>query len=347
MRWAKNSATRSTSVWTLLSDEEESYFFDGQHAGGSSVTVELRGNELVIRDGGSEHWKDLDDADVRSPVGSGPWTIAFADGSSVTTSGSEVARQLGAAQSGSNFVRRLEAKWHWALVAIVATIAAMWGLLTFGLPAAAKAIAFALPPNVSDTIRTESLELMDELLFEPSTLAAEDRARVETMFADIVASDPEYQQYELAFRSSNIGPNAFAIPGGIVLITDELIHLAAKDAEITAVLAHEVGHLSGRHSLRMVLQNSLGAVLLATVTGDLTSITAVSAAIPTVLLQAKYSRDFEREADQFAFDYLRSAGLPTDALAELLMRIEDDAGGQGMPEWFSTHPASSSRRASE
>ena len=113
----------------------------------------------------------------------------------------------------------------------------MWGLLTFGLPAAAKTIAFALPPNVSDTIRTESLELMDELLFEPSTLAAEDRARVETMFADIVASDPEYQQYELVFRSSNIGPNAFAIPGGIVLITDELIHLAAKDAEITAVLA--------------------------------------------------------------------------------------------------------------
>lgn len=334
-------------MWTLPSDRETSLYYDGERAGGTPVSLELHGNKLLIKDGSGESWRELDAAEVRAPVGSAPWTIAFTDGSYVSTAERGIAEQLRASSAGSGFVARLEARWHWAAAAIVVTIVAMWGLLTFGLPVAAKSVAFALPPAVSDTISAQSLELMDELLFEPSQLDAEERARIEALFADIIATDADYGAYRLVFRSSNIGPNAFAIPGGVVLMTDELVELAEKDSELIAVLAHEVGHLSGRHSLRMVLQNSIGAVLIATLTGDLTNVTAVSAAIPTVLLQAKYSRDFEREADQFAFDYMRGAGLPTDALSEFLLRLERSTGSDGAPDWFSTHPASSSRRDTE
>ena len=83
------------------------------------------------------------------------------------------------------------------------------------------------------------------------------------------------------------------------------------------MLAHEVGHLYNRHSLRIVLQNSAVAVIIAAVTGDLTSITALSATVPTVLMQAKYSRDFEREADAFAFSYLKSVDIDPNVLQQL------------------------------
>ena len=129
-------------------------------------------------------------------------------------------------------------------------------------------------------------------------------------------------------------------------MTDGMVHIAESDDELMAVLAHEVGHLSERHGLRTILQNSSSAVLIAGLTGDLTNITALSATVPTFLMQAKYSRDFEREADDFAFDYLESQGIETDVLSALLLRIESEFGDNGeLPDatWMSTHPRSEDR----
>lgn len=336
---------RSTSVWTLPSSEPNARLYGGKRAGGTDVRLELHGEDILIRDGDQEIWHKLGSVDVREPVGRGPWTLSFPDDSSISTSDSTVINTLKTARDGVDLITTLEAQWHWAAAALAVAIVSLWGLLTFGLPAAAKSIADALPPAAYESLSAESLDIMDRFLFEPTTLTANRQAEIQELFADIIAS--EATRYELVFRSSDMGPNAFAIPGGIVLLTDELVALAKTDAELTAVLAHEVGHLSAHHSFRTLLQNSAGAVLIATITGDLTNITALSAAVPTVLLQAKYSRDFEREADQYAFDYLDRNGLPTDALSDLLKRMEEQYGGDDVPEWLSTHPTSESRRLSE
>jgi len=336
---------RSTSVWTLPSSDANARLYGGQRAGGTDVRLELHGEDLLIRDGDQETWHKLGTVGVREPVGRGPWSLSLPDAGSISTSDPAVIDALMAARDGVDLLTALEARWHWAAIALAVTIAVLWGLLTFGLPAAAKRIAYALPPAAYESMSSESLDIMDRLLFEPTLLPMDRQAEIETLFVDITAS--EAARYQLVFRSSDIGPNAFAIPGGVVLLTDELVELAQSDAELAAVLAHEVGHLSAHHSFRTLLQNSIGAVLIATITGDLTNITALSAAVPTVLLQAKYSRDFEREADRYAFDYLDSKGLPTDALSDLLKRMEDRYGGDDLPEWLSTHPTSQSRRLSE
>ena len=213
------------------------------------------------------------------------------------------------------------------------------------IPAFATSVAFALPDNVSSALSDEGLGVMDDVLFDQSELPAETIVRVTGLFRDIQVTNPEFLPYRLEFRASRIGPNAFAVPGGIVVMTDELVDLAESDAEIMAVLAHEVGHLNGRHSLRILLQNSVSAMLIAGLTGDISNITALSAAIPAVLMQAKYSRDFEREADDFAFEYLETRSISTDALSDLLLRLEqsesDDGGG--IPGWLSSHPPSGER----
>ena len=62
-------------------------------------------------------------------------------------------------------------------------------------------------------------------------------------------------------------------------------------------------------------------------------------------MQTKYSRDFEREADEFAFDFLESSGIRKDVLRELLLRLEDTSpeDGDSIPGWLSTHPQSKDR----
>ena len=81
-------------------------------------------------------------------------------------------------------------------------------------------------------------------------------------------------------------------------------------------------------------------MVVAAVTGDLTSVASLGA-LPVAFLEAHYSRDFEREADDFALQYMRNHGLPPEAFAAILMRMQ-----QGRPEgvpYLSTHPTTTER----
>ncbi|MBI5110091.1 MAG: M48 family metallopeptidase, partial [Rhodocyclales bacterium] len=111
-----------------------------------------------------------------------------------------------------------------------------------------------------------------------------------------------------------------------------------------AVLAHEIGHLEQRHGLRRVLQDSATALVVIAVTGDIGSLVSLTAALPALVLQSKYSRDFETEADDFARAYLARRGIPVDALTAILLRMEQKAGrSNSAPDYLSSHPATRER----
>src|SRR5690606_40050887 len=99
---------------------------------------------------------------------------------------------------------------------------------------------------------------------------------------------------------------AFAMPGGTILLTDELVQLAEALqpqqpqqalTQILGVLAHEVGHVEHRHALRQFVQ---GTIVAAAVTWYLGDVSSLLAAAPTALLNTRYTRNFEREADAYA-----------------------------------------------
>ncbi|MEZ5289434.1 MAG: M48 family metallopeptidase, partial [Vicinamibacterales bacterium] len=138
-------------------------------------------------------------------------------------------------------------------------------------------------------------------------------------------------------------PNALALPGGAIVLLDELVTLSANDDEIVAVLAHEVGHVVERHTMRQLLQTSAAGVLLAALVGDVVSVTSYAAALPTFLLNASYSRAFEREADQFAVRALDRMGIDRRRFLEALERLEAQAGSGAVPGWLSTHPGAEER----
>jgi Zn-dependent protease with chaperone function len=123
------------------------------------------------------------------------------------------------------------------------------------------------------------------------------------------------------------------------------VTLAKDDREILGVLAHEAGHIERRHGLRQLLQNSTVTLFIAWYVGDVSSLVATA---PTLLLQAKYSRDFEREADAYAAEVMRANGISLAHLADILERLESGrSSGRALKrvttDYLSSHPTTADR----
>jgi predicted Zn-dependent protease len=144
-------------------------------------------------------------------------------------------------------------------------------------------------------------------------------------------------------------PNAFALPGGFIYITRGMLGLMTSEAELAGVLGHEIGHVTGRHSV-----NQLSKAQLAQLGMGLGSIfvpemrpyqSLVGAGLELMFL--KYSRDHEREADELGFEYMRKRGYDVgefdDVFAALGRIGEQEGSGGALPSWLLTHPAPEER----
>ncbi len=162
------------------------------------------------------------------------------------------------------------------------------------------------------------------------------------------------RDYSVTLLNSNIN-NAFAIPGGYVYVTRQLVALMNDEAELAFVLGHEVGHVAAQHAKKREQRSGLaglGAALLGAVTGS--STIANLAGTGAQLYTLGYSRDQEREADSLGVRYLVRAGYDPmasgDILAELGAQtsLEARLAGRNASEpagWLSTHPANAERVA--
>ncbi|HHJ35224.1 MAG TPA: M48 family metallopeptidase, partial [Gammaproteobacteria bacterium] len=123
-------------------------------------------------------------------------------------------------------------------------------------------------------------------------------------------------------HSESIGANAFALPDGSIVFTDDLVRLSDTDGELIAVLLHEIGHLHHRHSLRMAIQGFSLAAFVAIITGDVSTSSTIITGLPALLIQSGYSREMETEADDYSLDYMLNNNISPGNFASILSRIE-------------------------
>jgi len=227
------------------------------------------------------------------------------------------------------------------LVIVACVVAAVWR----GLPALAHRVAFAVPQQIETQAGNAALSVFTQA-FPPSQLDFYLQHRVRLQLERLLAARQMHVSPRLVFFSMEM-PNAFALPGGVIVVSDELVTLATNDEEIAAVLAHELGHIERRHGLQSVLRNSSALLLVSAVTGDLSTLGTFSASLPFLLLQFGYAREFEREADAFAVDLLRTAGIDPQRMADILTALEAARPVRG-PDfaYLSTHPSNAERIAS-
>jgi predicted Zn-dependent protease len=146
-------------------------------------------------------------------------------------------------------------------------------------------------------------------------------------------------QYDVHIAQDDT-PNAFALPGGIIVVHTGLIAATKSAEELAGVLAHEVQHVERRHSLRRIIKDMGLRGLWAFVTGDLGSSVAGQAALE--LTSLSFSRDDEREADERGFDALVRAGIDPAGMPAFFQTLGQIAGGP-VPAFLSTHPPSEDR----
>ena len=145
-------------------------------------------------------------------------------------------------------------------------------------------------------------------------------------------------------RDSSV--NAFALPGGKIVIHSGLIMETDAAEELAGVLAHEISHITEQHSMRQLIQTLGIYFLMQTFLGDIEGIIAVLIENSGYLLTLKFSRDFEREADEAGLRILQNAGIHPSGMIlffEKLMQIEhskNDAAGAEQTETDSENSAS-------
>jgi predicted Zn-dependent protease len=137
--------------------------------------------------------------------------------------------------------------------------------------------------------------------------------------------------------------NAFALPGGYVYITRGILPYLTSEAELAAVLGHEIGHVAARHSVRQYTKSSAGSLGLLTLGIFVPSTYPFSGLASSGLsvLFLKYSREDEIEADGLGAEYAASEGWDPHGIATMLStlsRLDAVADRRGIPNWLSTHP---------
>jgi predicted Zn-dependent protease len=142
--------------------------------------------------------------------------------------------------------------------------------------------------------------------------------------------------------------NAFALPGGQIFITKALYEKLKTEGELAAVLGHEIGHVINRHSAQQMAKGQLGQVLTAAVgvgaSGDDRGRQATMAAMmANQMMQLRYGREDESEADHYGLKYMAEAGYDPTSMLEVMRILKEAGGGGRQPEILSTHPLPETR----
>jgi Zn-dependent protease with chaperone function len=132
------------------------------------------------------------------------------------------------------------------------------------------------------------------------------------------------------------------MPDGTIIVMDDLVTLIDDDRQTLAVFAHELGHAHGRHGLQLLLRSSAVGAFWTFYVGD---ISALIAAAPAVLMEARYSQEFEREADDYGAAVLLKNGMSPALLADALEKLTKSRPGGSKPSsgYLSSHPSTQER----
>lgn len=315
-------------------------YFDGKTSRPLAVELSVQGG-LACISGEAQRQCRLSELRVSERLNRAARKVTFPDGAYLEIL-DNAAFHLLLDETGhrDSLVVRAQQSWRGTLVACVITIALLVVSYLYLLPALSKMAAQRLPEEVQRAIGRNALDFLDKQILAPSQLPAARQEAIVARFRSLIPPREGVPLYRIVFRKSRIGPNAFALPSGIIVLTDDIVTLVDNDDAVMGILAHELGHVHERHLLRRMIQGSAIGAVATVLFGDVSSVVAN---IPTLLLDLRYSREAEREADDYAIAMLKANGI---ALSNLILVFEKlkQAGGDAVP-YLSSHPPAAERIA--
>ena len=266
---------------------------------------------LKVKDG-MNYSALLHTLDVEGRLGNVTRKITLEDGSVFATQDNDAIdlafkKQL----PGKGLLHSLESNMHWVITSIALTLILGFGFFKWGVPWASEKIAHALPHETNQLIASNTLDFLDEYVFEESKISEEQKQKIRIHFMSqivpLAASNDEIK-YKLHFRlwkDADLSiPNALALPAGDIILTDKFVQLCENQEEMDAVLLHEMGHIEHRHSLTMLIESTFVAVAVMMIVGDSNGFADTGAGLGSLLVSSNYSRGHESQADLFAFKHM-------------------------------------------
>ena len=327
------------------------YYYDGKTAQRRVVTLffilgqlEIQGEELIGR-------VNISDISISPKYGNAPRLLSFKGGGYCEINNHTLFEEWikNSGIKSNSILSKLERSWPYTLASFFLFITLYISGYLWGLPYFANIISNKIPIETAKIIDNQLLNSFHDYgLLEESWLNYKRKNVIIEKLKKLQFGN-ERPEYDLKFFwSKKIGANAFALPGGTIVITDQLIELSKNDDEIIAVLLHELGHAKEKHPMRQLLQSSVVGLAIFWYLGD-TSTLLTSAY--GVLLENKYSREFELSADHYAAQILKNNSISPLVLGNILDKIEKHYLGDEekteqsifIGDLFSTHPETSER----
>ena len=249
------------------------------------------------------------------------------------------------AAGGERKVKRLDVPRATLRVVLAFTVAAVAVLIAtwrWGVPALAAALTDRIPESWE---RALGAAVIEDLAPEPNRVNDPVILRpVERAFTRLLAAASGMRDSCRVYVVRSPVVNAYAVPGGHVVITTAMLRALDGPEELSAVLAHEITHVTERHTTRGMLEQAGLRLVFGLMSGDNSAFRVVVGTAGTIG-QLSYSRDDEARADAGAAVLLARIGISPLALArthDRLAALESKKGGPGL-EFLSTHPTSAAR----
>ena len=312
------------------------------------LTCDGRVLRIRVKEESIDRSVSLADCRIDPPLGKTTPAIRLPDGAVCETEDTKAFAELYAISGrnrGMRFVHFIESRWKLVGLSFMGIVLFVWLFKIYAIPYLAKEIAFSTPASISEELSRQTMKILDKQFLRPSTLGSKRITELRSIFSELVKdTGPGDFDYRLEFRKSPFtGPNAFALPSGQIVMTDELVKLSENNRELEGILVHEIGHVKERHGLRMAIQNTGVFVIIAVLLGDLAEISSTAASLPTILAQSDYSREFERAADRFAVLYFVQKQWDITPMQDILKRISKDMPNFPGESILSTHPVMQER----
>lgn len=247
-------------------------------------------------------------------------------------------------QSATALRKKVPATGQGRLAGLIAGAVLSVGLIVFGLiPLIANQLAMALPVEGERALGDKTYESIRTGLangpvalqecHDPKGLAA-----LREMQSKLIgASDLDPDAIRLTVLDFDM-VNAFALPGGRVVVMRGLIDSADSPEEVAAVIAHEIGHIAHRDPTRSALRGVGTFGVLSLVFGDFAGGTVVLMGV-NQLVNAQYSQEAETAADAYAHDLLPKVGVSPEALGTFFEKLKEEHGDtEGFVAHLSSHP---------
>lgn len=320
------------------------FLYDGKRSKEYKVIIEFTQNRRIKIDSCGIDVA-LEEVEIESRLGNIPRVFEFPNGVRCKSQENDkIDKILQSFDMESSKTHKIESSWRLTIGAVFVTAFFIWFSLTVGANYTANIVASMLPSDTLKDIGESTLEKLDKEYLSPSKLSQKSRDIIQAHFDRLTQN--ENIHYQLHFRSSQkIGANAFALPSGDIVLTDQLVALSKdkKFRDILGVLAHEKGHIVKKHALRIAIKTGISGAILGYLTGD---ISILVTALPTVIINSSYSRDFEREADEYAMFELKRLNVSTEYIANLFEELAKESKMDENSSLFSlvsSHPLTKER----